>query len=295
MNETLLCEPNLSEGRDAGRMDRLAAAVESTEGVRLIHRSADPDHHRMVLAYVGAPAPVVEATRRLATRAFEEIDLRVHSGEHPRGGALDVVPFVALTGLSSDAALSACRSFGAWAATQGVPVFYYEQAASRPERRSLPHLRGRGFETLAARMTDPAWTPDEGPARPHPSAGALITGVRGPLVRFNINLATDQLAHATEIAERIREAGGGLPGVRALAFSLRRRALTQVSMNLTDPRATSIGDVYARVFEEATERGLEIAGTELIGPVPSWALVGLDRDIVARLEADQILELGDDT
>lgn len=290
--ETLLCEPNVSEGRDPGRMERLVGAVTSTEGVRLLHRSSDPDHHRLVLAYTGAPAAVVEATRRLAARAFEEIDLRAHRGVHPRIGALDVVPFVPLAGLSGEAALAACRSFGAWVGDRGVPVFYYEDAATRPERRALPQVRAEGFETLAVRMADAAWAPDEGPPRPHPTAGAVITGVRAPLVRFNVNLATDDPGPAREIARRIREASGGLAGVRALGLVLEARGLTQVSMNLTDHRATSIAAAYARVLEEAGARGVAVAGTEIIGPVPRAALAGLDAGMLAQLDEGQTLEPG---
>lgn len=288
---TLLCEPNVSEGRDPERMDRLAASVSATDGVRLIHRSADRDHNRMVLAYLGAPAAVVEATRRLAARAFEEIDLGTHRGVHPRLGALDVVPFVPLAGLSMDAALAACRSFGAWVGDRGVPVFYYEMAATRPERRALPAVRAGGFEGLAARMSDPDWAPDEGPPRPHPGAGAVITGVRTPLVRFNVNLATDDPRHAHAIASGVREASGGLAGVRALGFALENRGLTQVSMNITDYRSTSIAAAYERVLAAARARGIGVAGTEIIGPVPRAALTGLDAEILARLEEEQTLEM----
>ena len=290
VGETLLCEPNVSEGRDPARIERLCAAVTSTEGVRLLHRSADPDHHRMVLAYVGAPAAVIEATRRLAARAFEEIDLGTHRGAHPRGGALDVVPFVALGDLPGEAALAACRSFGGWVGGRGVPVYYYERAATRPERRALPGVRADGFEGLSARMADPAWAPDEGPPRPHPSAGAVITGVRDPLVRFNVNLDTKDVRHAHEIAAGVRGAAGGLPGVRALGFALPRRGLTQVSMNLTDHRATPIAVAYARVLAEARARGIAVAGTEIIGPVPRQALEGLDGRILDQLEEHQTLE-----
>lgn len=291
VGETLLCEPNVSEGRDPERMDRFAAAVSATEGVRLLHRSADRDHNRMVLAYVGAPAAVVEATRRLAARAFEEIDLRTHRGVHPRLGALDVVPFVPLAGLSIEAALAACRSFGGWVADRGVPVFYYEAAATRPERRALPAVRAGGFEGLAVRMADPAWAPDEGPPRPHPSAGGVIAGVRAPLVRFNVNLATEDARHARAIANEMREASGGLAGVRALGFALEDRGLTQVSMNLTDYRSTSIAAAYARVLAAARARGVEVDGTEIIGPVPRAALAGLGAEVLARLEDGQTLEM----
>jgi len=288
----LLCEPNISEGRDPTRMDALAAAVSSTPGVQLIHRSADPDHHRMVLAYTGDPAAVVEATKRLAEEAFAWIDLREHDGRHPRVGALDVVPFVALDGLPEEEALAACRAFGSWVGLRGVPVFYYERSATSPARRPLPALRAGGFERLAARMRQPGWAPDEGPRVPHPTAGAVIAGVRAPLVRFNVNLDTADPGPAREIARAVRESTGGLPRVRALGFELARRGLTQVSMNLTDYRTTSLTDAYAAVRREAAARGVEIAGVEVIGPVPAPALEGVPADILAVLTTDQVLHEG---
>lgn len=292
MSGDLLCEPNVSEGRDAARMDALAGAVSSTPGVRLIHRSSDPDHHRMVLAYVGGPDAVVEASTRLAREAFDRIDLREHRGRHPRLGALDVVPFVALGGLSEETALSACRTFGAWVGELGVPVFYYERAATSPARRPLPAVRAGGFEGLVARMRDPSWAPDEGPPAPHPTAGAVIAGVRGPLVRFNVNLETPDAGPAREIARTIRESGGGLPRVRALGFELSRRGLAQVSMNLTDFRTTSLAEAFSAVSREAAERGLRIAGVELIGPVPAAALEGVPTRILDVVDPDQVLPDG---
>jgi len=267
-----------------------ADAVRSTDGVRLVHGSADPDHNRMVLAYVGEPGPVIEASRRLATEVFARIDLGEHRGQHPRLGALDVVPFVALDGLDPSVALERCRQFGRWVGECGVPVYYYEAAATRPERRALPNVRAGGFERLASRMRDPAWAPDEGPCLPHPTAGAVITGVRDVLVRFNVNLEGLDLAAARAIAKEIRAAGGGLPALRALGLELPTRRQTQVSMNLTDYRSTSLATAYAAVREGARRRGLRVVGTEVIGPVPREALEGVPSGILDGVDPEQILE-----
>ena len=191
MTGRLLCEPNVSEGRSGEHVDAFASAVRSTRGVRLMHCSSDPDHNRTVLAYAGRPDAVVEASTRLADEVFARIDLREHRGQHPRLGALDVVPFVALDRLDPEITLEACRRFGRWVGARGVPVYYYEGAATRPERQALPAIRSVGFEHLAERMRDPAWGPDVGPPVPHPTAGAVITGVRGFLVRFNVNLESE--------------------------------------------------------------------------------------------------------
>ena len=288
----------MSEGRNARRMARFTASVEGSRGVELLHRSADPDHHRMVLAYRGAPAAVVHATTALAAAVYAEVDLRRHRGGHPRIGALDVVPFVRGPGCPELDALGASRSFGEWAARRGVPVFFYERAAAIPERTSLPRIRSGQFEGLAGKLSSPEWRPDLGPAAPHPSLGAVAVGVREPLVRFNMNLDTADPGPARRIAAAIRESGGGLRHVRALGIPLRRRGLTQVSMNLTRYAATGIDTVYERIAESARAEGVALAGCEFIGPVPAGAIRGLD---IARLDAnlapDQILELpgtGDD-
>lgn len=293
MNRLLLCEPNVSEGRDRARMDRFAGAVTGTPGVELLHRSADPDHHRMVLAYRGAPDAVLAATKALAERVFEEIDLASHRGVHPRLGALDVVPFVPLRAGGEVAALETCRAFGTWVGERGVPVFYYERAATRPERRALPHVRREGFETLAARLLEPAWAPDEGPPEAHPRLGAVITGVRGPLVRFNVNLGYADPTVARAVARAIRESSGGLPSVRALGLALPARGLSQVSMNLTDYRRTTMARAYERVRREAERHGAPVAGTEVIGPVPEDALAGLPDEVRAAIAPDQILRFED--
>jgi len=280
----------VSEGRDAARVAAFADSVGSTDGVRLMHCSADPDHNRMVLAYVGEADAVIEASRRLAAEVFDRIDLREHEGQHPRLGALDVVPFVALDGLDTEIALRRCRQFGEWVGERGVPVYYYESAATRPERRALPAVRFGGFEHLASRMLDSDWAPDAGPPVPHPTAGAVITGVRGLLVRFNVNLETPDPAGARAIAREIRAASGGIPAVRALGLELARRGQSQVSMNLIDYERTSLATAYAAVCGGARARGLRVVGTEVIGPVPRAALEGVPSDILEGIDSDQILE-----
>ena len=288
---TLLCEPNVSEGRDPDRIRRLADSL-SEAPVDLVHCSADPDHNRMVLAYRGEPDHVVAATVALARAAFEEIDLRLHEGRHPRVGALDVVPFVAEAGddEAEDLASGACRKFGRAVGALGVPVFFYERSASAPHRRPLPAVRRGGFEGLAEKMERTEWRPDEGPPVPHPSAGAVIAGVRHPLVRFNVNLADPDPSAAITIAAAIRESSGGLPNVRALGLALTRRSLSQVTMNLTDYRVTSLARAYEAVRERAAAAGVEIAGVEVIGPIPQAALAGVGPDIMKALDPTQILQ-----
>ncbi|MDX1395928.1 MAG: glutamate formimidoyltransferase [Gemmatimonadota bacterium] len=293
MIDLLLCEPNISEGRDARRVEAFAEVVARSPGVRLIHRSDDPDHNRMVLAYLGRADDVVEATLRLAAEVFEQIDLRTHEGRHPRIGALDVVPFVpsAVAGeAGTRAALAACRRVGGAVGELGVPVFYYEDAATAPHRRALPDVRRGGLEGLASRMETPEWRPDEGPTVIHPAAGAVIVGVRRPLIRFNVNLGDADPAVAQAIARAIRESSGGLPGVRALGLALASRGESQVTMNLTDYRRTSLAVLHEAVVSRAAARGVDVVGTEVIGPIPRAALVGVASDILEGLETGQILD-----
>ena len=273
-------------------MGRFAAAVAETPDVELIHRSADPDHHRMVLAYLGPPAAVAEATQALAAEVFDAVDLRHHRGAHPRLGALDVVPFVRGPGCGEAEALAACRSFAAWVAGRGVPVFFYERAAADPGRASLPRIRAGQFEGLAAKLARSEWRPDVGPGAPHPALGAVVTGVRAPLVRFNVNLRTRDPGPARRIAAAIRASGGGLPHVRALGIALARRDLTQVSVNLTCYSVTSVATVYAHIAAGARAEGVALAGSEFIGPVPADALGGLDREVLdAALDEGQSLDI----
>ena len=291
--------PNISEGR---RTDVVRAAVEATgevPGVRVLDWSSDPSHNRTVITLAGEADPLREAVLRLFDVAVERIDLRRHRGEHPRIGAVDVVPFVPLGGTPMAACIELAQATGRDVAERlQVPILLYEEAATAPVRRPLEHLRRGQFEGLGAKLLQPAWRPDFGPPQPHPSAGAAAIGARGPLIAFNVDLASDDVDLARRIARAVRASGGGLPHVKAIGVRLSspRRNLVQVSMNLTDYRRTPLSAALASVAREAAREGIEVAGTELIGLAPREAVDGSaggrpmldvippDRTIEARLE-----------
>jgi glutamate formiminotransferase len=263
--------PNVSEGRDARVVDACIAAVESA-GARVIHRTSDPAHHRSVITAVGSPEEVLGGSVALAGVAAKHIDLRVHRGEHPRIGALDVLPFVPLRGASLPDAARLARDAGAkiWE-MHGIPSYFYGAAASVEHRRLLADVRRGEFEGLAARMRDPDWRPDVGD-RPHPRAGAVAIGARDVLIAFNVDLDTGDLELARSIASRLRERSGGLQTLRALGLR-REPDVVQVSFNITDFEATPIYRVVELVRALAGERGVRIKRSELIGLVPRRALM----------------------
>jgi glutamate formiminotransferase / 5-formyltetrahydrofolate cyclo-ligase len=287
----LECVPNVSEGARVDVLTRLGHAVEAA-GARLLDVHRDVDHHRAVFTFLG-PVPAVEgAALALGRLAVELIDLRGHAGAHPRIGAVDVLPFVPLAGLAMAEAVAAAHRVGrAFADATGVPVFFYEEAALRPERRALPAVRAGGFEGLGARLASTLWRPDAGPAAPHPTAGATAVGARGPLVAFNANLDTGDVAQARAIAAVIRErAPGGLPGVRAVGVRLESRRVAQVSMNLLDYRRTPPRRVIARVSEEAARRGVGVREYELVGCAPADAFADDVAALVRDLKPSQLLD-----
>lgn len=266
------CVPNVSEGRRLDIVDELAAAIRGVPGVRLLDYSADGAHHRSVFTFVGEAVPLADAVMALYHTAILAIDMRRHRGEHPRIGAVDVVPFVPLGHTTLDACVALARTVGrAVADRHGLPVFLYEAAASRPDRRNLTHVRQGEFEGLANRLTTEAGAPDFGPAVPHPTAGASAIGARPVLVAYNVNLDTDNLADARAIAKTVRESSGGLPAVKALGLRLAARGIVQVSMNLTDYTRTSMRDAYTVVRREAERRGVGVVESELIGLAPAAA------------------------
>jgi glutamate formiminotransferase len=263
--------PNISEGRDLSVVDALVAAAQQA-GARLLHRTSDPVHHRSVLTIAGDGGQVLAASIALAGLAAERIDLRQHRGVHPRIGALDVLPFVPLHGASlADAAALAHRAGAAIWERYRIPSFYYGAAAKHETRRLLPQVRRGEFEGLDVRFADPAWTPDEGNVAKHESAGAIAIGARDILVAFNVELATGDLAAARAIARAIREGGGGLRSLRALAFPL-EGGRVQVSLNVTNVSATPLYRVVELIRRLAAQRGIEIARSELIGCVPRAAV-----------------------
>jgi len=268
------CVPNISEGRRPEVVDACARAVRDVPGVRLLDRTSDADHDRSVLTFAGGPAAVMAAMRALAAEAIARIDLRHQHGRHPRVGALDVVPFVPVGGTTMETCVALAEDFGAWLAERyRLPVFLYAKAARRPDRRVLADIRRPGFEGLAAALARHDGRPDFGPPRPHPTAGATVTGARPFLVAWNVQLDTRDLALARAIAHAIRERDGGLPGVQALGIELTALGCVQVSMNLLDVARTPMWRVLERVTGLARAAGVAIVDSELIGLVPLRALL----------------------
>jgi glutamate formiminotransferase len=275
----LECVPNVSEGRRPEVVARLAAAVSSAPEARLLDVSSDPDHNRTVLTLAGEEAGLHAALLALYETALAEIDLRHHEGVHPRVGAVDVVPFVPLGDTPMEAAAAAAGRLGEEVARRfGLPVYLYEKAARRPERTVLADIRRGGFEGFPARIADPAWAPDFGPSRVHPTAGVTVIGARFFLIAFNAVLDTPDVAVARTIARKVRESGGGLPAVRAMGVYLASRGLAQVSMNLVDFRRTPILLALDRVREAAAALGTRVVESEIIGLVPEAAALGVVRD-----------------
>jgi glutamate formiminotransferase / 5-formyltetrahydrofolate cyclo-ligase len=287
------CVPNVSEGRRAEIIDEMAVAIGGVTGVRLLDHSSDASHNRSVFTLAGDAEGVRNAVLALVARAVADIDLRTHRGEHPRLGAVDVVPFVPIEGVTMMECVELARQVGAEIARRfNVPVFLYEEAAANPGRRNLEDIRRGEFEGLAAKMRAPEWVPDFGPATPHPSAGATVVGARMPLIAYNINLATDRLDVAKKIAATIRQSSGGFRYVKAAGFRLENRGIVQVSMNLTNFEKTPIFRVFETVKREAARYGVAILESEIVGLVPSAALTGA-AEFYLQLEgfnADQVLE-----
>jgi glutamate formiminotransferase len=287
------CVPNVSEGHQLDLVAAIADAVRHVPGARLLDYSADRSHNRSVFTFVGPPEAVSAAALALLATAVAAIDLRAHRGEHPRIGAVDVVPFVPIENATIADCVTLARSVGAEIAARfDIPVFLYEAAATRPWRQRLENIRRGGFEHLGEKMTSPDWTPDFGPSAPHPTAGATAVGARMPLVAYNINLATDRIDVARQIAAAVRTSSGGLPCVKAIGVQLAERGIVQVSMNLTDYAVTSMPRVFQRVHDLATEDGVQILESEVIGLVPAGAFGDATPASLALTDfrPDQILE-----
>lgn len=286
------CVPNVSEGRDVGAVERIVDAVRRSPGVKLLDWSADPDYNRAVITYAGEPEPVLEATQALCREAFAAIDMRAHRGAHPRLGAVDVVPFVPLGGVTNEEAVALARRLGEWIGGQGVPVYYYQEAATRPERVALPDARRGEYEGLAARLATPEGHPDAGPVEFNARLGASIVGVRFPLIAFNVTLATDDLVVARRIAEAVRFSGGGYRHVRAMGVALESKGQVQVSMDLLQYEKTPIHRVVETVRSEAARHGVAVTGCELVGMAPLAAFEEVIRHYLQLhdFSVDQVIE-----
>ncbi len=295
MRRLIECVPNFSEGRDHKKIEALLAAMSGIKGARVLDLHVDPDHNRSVVTLAGEPEPVVEAALRGVGKAAELIDLRHHRGGHPRIGATDVLPFVPVEGVTMENCIALARRAGQeiWARYK-VPVYFYEEAALRPERKRLESVRGGEFEYLRDEvLRNVDRTPDIGGPRLHPSAGAVAIGARKFLIAYNINLDTSDVSVAKKIAHTIRASNGGLPYVKAIGVELKDRKIAQVSMNLTDFEQTSIRRVFEAVRLEAERNGCSIRSSEIVGLVPRKAL-GPDDAAYLQLEnfvhAQKILE-----
>jgi glutamate formiminotransferase / 5-formyltetrahydrofolate cyclo-ligase len=278
--------PNVSEGRRLDVVDRLAEAITAGDGVYLLDRTSDASHNRSVFTMAGEDGPVVDALERLIAGAIHEIDMDRHTGEHPRIGAVDVVPFVPLATTTMDDCIELARGFGERIATRfDLPVFLYAAAASRPERVKLADVRRGGYEGLKREVGMPGRGPDFGPDRLHPSAGAVAVGARPFLIAYNINLDSRDVELAKRIARRVRESGGGLPKVQANGFWIEELGRAQVSMNLLDFTTTPLWVVWESVRDLAAEDGVELAESELIGLAPLAAFLAVADRADAPAEA----------
>ena len=282
--------PNFSEGRDHTRISRITEAVRAVPGVRVLGLHSDPDHNRSVLTFAGEEDAVLSGAVALAKACAAELDLAAQSGEHPRMGVLDVLPFVPLEGATMEDAVRLARRAGENLGSLGFPVFLYGAAAAASHRRKLPHVRRGGYEGVAARLEDPLWKPDYGPAMLDPHKGAVAVGARPILVAFNAFLDTGDVEVARAVARQVRESSGGLRAVRALGLSVGGKA--QVSMNLTDLEQTPIPVALEAVRSAAAEHGASVESTELVGLAPLEAMLQTARYYLAlrELEPDHVLE-----
>jgi len=294
VQQLLECVPNFSEGRNHETIDAITSALRA-EGVRLLDVQSDQDHNRSVFTAVGPSGPLQAAVFDAIRIAVERIDLRRHQGAHPRMGATDVVPFIPLLDAPMEAAVAASRALGRRVADElGVPVYFYEESATRPERLNLEQIRGKGFEDLRNTIAvDEAHAPDLGPRKVHESAGATVVGARRPLIAYNIYLGTTDLKVAQAIARAVRHSSGGLRYVKALGFDIPQRGCVQVSMNLTNPERSSLYTVFEMVREAAASYGVAVTESEIVGMTPAAALIDVARHYLRLhdFSIDQVLEL----
>jgi len=273
MDRIVECVPNYSEGKDKEIIEKIVDCFRGKEGVKLLDYSSDKDHNRTVVTVVGEPEQVKEAVIASVEVALLNIDLRTHKGEHPRMGATDVIPFIPLKNFTIKESVELSKEVAKEIGKLGIPVFLYERSASAPHRENLANIRKGQFEGLLEKLTLPEWQSDFGPKAPHESFGAVAVGARMPLVAFNVNLNTADIAIGDAIAKKVRHIGGGLRFVKAMGVLLKERNIVQVSMNLTDYTKTSIYRALETVRFEAKRYGITVVGTEIIGLVPEKALI----------------------
>ena len=274
MAQIVECIPNISEGRNPQMIEAVVDRVRQTPGVTLLGYSSDTSHNRTVISFLGSPQGVLEAAVALAKEAVARIDLNHHQGEHPRMGAVDVIPFVPVKEISQEECVALSRKAGQriWEEA-GLPVFLYEDSATAPHRKNLAAIRKGQFEGMAQKVLEPQWEPDFGGRTIHPTGGVVAVGCRMPLVAYNINLSTSDISIASAIAKVIRESSGGLSCVKALGVMLEDRNIAQVSINMTNLDRTPLYRVQELVRAEAARWGVHIVGAEVVGLTPMNALI----------------------
>ena len=270
MDKVLLAEVNISEGTDLKKIELIKEEL-MNEDLKLIDLNSDKDHNRSVFTYEGSPEAVLEGTKRLSRKTLELVDMRKHKGSHPRMGAIDVVPFIPVKNISQEEAVEVAKEYGKFLGGLGVPVYFYEDAQEDSSRKSLVKIREGQYEGLEERISSGAFLPDEGPSKFNPKSGGTVTGSRFALLAFNINLDTRDIDSAKKVVKAIRGAKGGYKNVRAIALDIPDKEQVQISMNLTNYEETPIHRVYETIKSELSRYNINIASSELVGPVPVYA------------------------
>jgi len=293
MKKIIECVPNFSEGRNLEKIEIIVNSFRGKEGVKLLDYQSDVDHNRMVVTVVGEPVPLKTALIEALGSAIEVIDMTQHKGQHPRMGAIDVVPFIPVKNVSMKEAVDISKKVAKEVSEKyNLPVFLYEESAGRPERRNLADIRKGQFEAMADKIKQPEWKPDFGPAKIHPTAGVTAVGARMPLVAFNVNLDTNDLTIANDIAKKVRHISGGLRYCKGIGVALKERGIVQVSMNMTDYTKTALFRSFELIKTEAKRYGVNVVGSEIIGLVPMEALI--DTAVyylgIEKFSMEQVLE-----
>ncbi len=274
MSKIIECVPNFSEGRDLDKIEKIVNPFRGKDGVKLLDYKRDEDHNRVVVTVVGEPQAVKNAVLEAMGKAIELIDMTKHQGQHPRMGAIDVVPFIPIKNVSMTEAVELSKEVAREAAERyKLPIFLYEKAATDPKRENLANIRKGEFEGMAEKIKQPEWKPDFGPTEIHPTAGATVIGARMPLVAFNVNLNTNSMDIANKIARNVRFLNGGLRFCKAIGIELKDRGIVQISMNMTDYTKTALYRAFELIRIEAARYGVSIVGSEIIGLLPMEALI----------------------
>lgn len=295
MKKIIECVPNFSEGRDSEKIEQIVQSFRKKAGVKLLDVQNDEDHNRMVVTVVGEPDPLKTAVIEAFETAIDIIDMRTHKGQHPRMGAVDVVPFIPIKNVSMAEAIDVSKQVAENVSQKfNLPVFLYEESAVNKDRRNLADIRTGQFEAMAEKIKKPEWKPDFGPEEIHPTAGVTAVGARMPLVAFNVNLDTDDLSIANHIAKKVRHISGGLRYCKGMGIALKERGIVQVSMNMTDYTRTALYQSFELIKTEARRYGVTIVGSEIVGLVPMEALIDTAAYYLGleNFSMEQVLEVG---